>query len=375
VVSLFHEDASLAEGVSWLIGQHLRSLEQRPGAEQLKRRTLWSFCGTRGYATICSSGRGQVLPTEGGAVQADRMELQVIPVPGQGAEDVVVTPDGEAVYTGTEDGAIHRVSADGLRVETVARTGGRPLGIELLDGGARLLVCDARRGLLTVDLADGAVAELASVPMRFCNNAAVGADGTVYFSDSSTVHPIDEWKAEMVEVTRTGRLLRRTPDGRVDVLADGLAFANGVALAADESFVAVAETAARTLVRYWLAGPRAGQRELLVDGLAGYPDNISRGSDGLIWVAVASPRDPLVEVLQRGPLRLRRAVTRIPERLQPAPKRTVRIQAYDVHGRLVHDRTAGASRFHMVTGVREHAGRVWLGSLHEPAVAVLDLTS
>ncbi|MGW7441956.1 AAA family ATPase [Kitasatospora sp. NPDC054795] len=36
LTSLFHEDASLAEGVSWLIEQHLRSLENRPGAAELK---------------------------------------------------------------------------------------------------------------------------------------------------------------------------------------------------------------------------------------------------------------------------------------------------------------------------------------------------
>jgi hypothetical protein len=29
--------------------------------------------------------------------------------------------------------------------------------------------------------------------------------------------------------------------------------------------------------------------------------------------------------------------------------------------------------YHMVTGVREHEGRVWLGSLHEAAIAVIDL--
>ncbi|XVV08788.1 AAA family ATPase [Actinoplanes sp. CA-131856] len=40
MASLFHEDASLAEGVSWLIEQHLRSLEQRPGAEELKEAAL-----------------------------------------------------------------------------------------------------------------------------------------------------------------------------------------------------------------------------------------------------------------------------------------------------------------------------------------------
>lgn len=307
------------------------------------------------------------------------MAFRVIPVPGAGAEDVVVATDGPdegAVFTGTDDGAIQRISPDGRRVEQVARTGGRPLGIEFLPD-SRLLVCDARRGVLVVDPSNGAVqtlvAEVDGRPMRFCNNAAVARDGAVYFSDTSTVHGIDAWRAEMVEVTRTGRLLRRSADGAVEILLDGLAFANGVALAADESFVAVAETAARTVVRHWLTGPAAGTRDYLVEDLPGYPDNIARGSDGLIWVTIASPRDPVVERLQRGPMWVRRGVTRIPQRLQPAPKRTIRVQAYNDAGALVRDVRVDHrpdAPFHMVTGVREHEGRVWMGSLHESAVAV-----
>lgn len=38
--SLFHEDASLSEGVAWLIEQHLRALERRPGAAGLKTFAL-----------------------------------------------------------------------------------------------------------------------------------------------------------------------------------------------------------------------------------------------------------------------------------------------------------------------------------------------
>ncbi|MER6081666.1 AAA family ATPase [Streptomyces sp. NPDC001833] len=38
--SLFHEDASLAEGVAWLIEQHLRALEGRQGAAELKNAAL-----------------------------------------------------------------------------------------------------------------------------------------------------------------------------------------------------------------------------------------------------------------------------------------------------------------------------------------------
>ena len=174
-------------------------------------------------------------------------------------------------------------------------------------------------------------------------------------------------------MTRTGRLLRLAPGGEPEVVVDGLAFANGVALAADESFVAVAETGARCVTRHHLTGAHAGTTDTFVGDLPGYPDNISRGSDGLIWVTIASPQDAVVERILTLPLALRRAVTRIPERLQPAPAQTVRVQAFDDAGGLVHDLDLPADGYHMVTGVREHAGRVWLGSLHEPAIAVIDL--
>ena len=303
------------------------------------------------------------------------MTFTVHQVPGNGAEDVVVAPDG-SVFTGTDDGAIVRLSADGRRIDRVAETGGRPLGLELFDNGD-LLVCDALAGLLVVHVGDGSVETLLSdidgVRMKFCNNAAIAGDGTIWFSDSSLHYGIDQWKDDFVQNTRTGRLIRRDVDGTVTVVVDGLAFANGVALSADEQFVAVAETGARTVVRRWIAGPRAGERDFLVRDLPGYPDNIARGSDGLIWVSIASPKDPLVERLQTAPMAIRKAVTRIPEKLQPTPKETIRVQAFDDSGALVHDIDLTESGYHMVTGVREHDGQVWMGSLHEPAIAVYAL--
>lgn len=307
------------------------------------------------------------------------MTFTVHPVPAMGAEDVVVAADG-TVHTGTEDGAVWAVDPTTGSVRRVADTGGRPLGLEMLPSG-HLLVCDAVRGLLRVSPVSGEVEVLLDrvdgQEMKFCNNAAVAADGTIWFSDSSLHYGIVQWKDDFVQHTRSGRLIRRDPDGTATVVLDGLAFANGVALAADESYVAVAECRGRTVVRLWLSGPRAGERDHLVTDLPGYPDNISRGSDGLIWVALASPVDGLVERLGSAPMLLRRAVTRIPESLQPKPKNTVRLQAYADDGRLVHDldldSPSGGPGYHMVTGVREHHGRVWMGSLHEPSVAVHDL--
>ena len=301
--------------------------------------------------------------------------LRVIPVPGHGAEDVLVGSDG-SVYTGTEDGSVFKVQPDGNRIERVGHTGGRPLGLEHLPDG-RILVCDARRGLLALDPDDGAVEVLTDLVhgqrMVFCNNAAVARSGEIYFSDSSRLYSIDQWKGDIVEDTRSGRLFRRDTDGSVDLLLDGLAFANGVALSADESFVAVAESAARTVVRRWLTGPRAGETDKLAEDLPGYPDNIARGSDDLIWVTIGSPRDPVLELLQRAPLPVRRTAWKVPEALQPKPKRTVRVMALDDEGTVVHDLSADAADFHMATGVREHEGTVWLGSLVEPAVAFLEV--
>ena len=301
--------------------------------------------------------------------------LTVVPVPGHGAEDVVVDAEGW-VLTGTEDGAVFRVRPDGGRIDRVGDTGGRPLGLELLPDG-RVLVCDAHRGLLALDPKEGRIEVLATTvrgePILVCNNAAVHTSGDLYFSDSSRVFPLERYKADLTENTASGRLLRRASDGSVEVLVEGLRFANGVALAADESYVAVAESGGRSVVRHWLTGERAGRTEPFLEDLPGYPDNMSRGSDGLIWLTIAAPTLPLLERITRAPRPVRRAAWRLPELLQPTPRRLVRVIAYDDTGRTVHDLEADASAFHLATGVREQDGRVWPGSLEEPAIAFLEV--
>ena len=300
--------------------------------------------------------------------------LRVIPVSGVGPEDVVLDADGQ-LLTGVQDGRILRISNEGRRIEQVADTGGRPLGIELLPDG-RLLVCDAQRGLLRVDPDSGEIDVLAyeveGKPMRFCNNAAVASDGTVFFSDSSQRFGIEHWVADVLEHSGTGRLLRRDPDGSISVVMEGLQFANGVALAADESFVAVVESGAYQVRRLWLTGPSAGSVDVFLPNLPGIPDNMSTGSDGLLWIALASHRPAVLDWMLGKPPILRRIAWALPERLQPGESRTVWVIAVDADGRVVHDLQAPGDRYHMVTGVRERAGRVYLGSLVEPAVAVFD---
>ncbi|MEU4253320.1 SMP-30/gluconolactonase/LRE family protein [Amycolatopsis sp. NPDC026612] len=296
-------------------------------------------------------------------------EVTLIPVNGHGPEDVVVDGEGR-IYTGVDDGRILRLSPDGHRIDVIADTGGRPLGLELY-GEDELLICDARAGLLVVPLAGGAVSALATSALGldfvFCNNAAVAADGTVYFTDSSRRFGIDDWRGDLIEQTAGGRLLRRSPDGSIDLLLDGLQFANGVALAPDESFVAVAETGACRVSRVWLGD---GRSDVFLDGLPGFPDNISTGTDGLIWVTQASPRVPALDVVRRLPAFLRAGIRALPTSLQPRPGREVGVLGVAADGTVARELRGEIAGFSMLVGVREWRGQLYFGSLAESAIAL-----
>ena len=121
-----------------------------------------------------------------------------------------------------------------------------PLGLEVDPRDGTLIVCDAYRGLLRVE-ETGHVRVLADSyggrRLKFTNNAAVAADGTVYFSDSSTRFRIEHYKQDLLEHRPNGRVFRyRPPAAGLDLVADGLYFPNGLALAPDESFLLVAQT-------------------------------------------------------------------------------------------------------------------------------------
>ncbi|MDQ2837522.1 MAG: SMP-30/gluconolactonase/LRE family protein [Actinomycetota bacterium] len=297
-------------------------------------------------------------------------ELTVFGLPTESSEDVLVDADG-SVLTAVKDGRILRLSADGDRITTIAHTGGRGLGLEFHpDGG--LVICDVQRGVLRVwpdeqhpenARVQVLVGDIDGVPMRFCNNSAVAADGSIYFTDSSRHFGIDDYKGDLLEHAGTGRLFRRDPAGTVTLLLDGLHFPNGVALAEDESFLLFAQTGAYTVERLWLTGSRQGAREVFVDNLPAFPDNMSRGSDGLFWVALPSGRNRLLDLVSPWHPALRRLTWALPEALQPKEGRTVFAQAFDADGRLVHDLQQPNRDFYMCSGIRERDGVLWFGSL------------
>jgi len=153
----------------------------------------------------------------------------------------------------------------------------------------------------------------------------------------------------------------------------GLKFANGLVLAPDGSHLLLAETTGYRIWRYWLTGGPAGTAELLVQDLPGFPDNMSLGSDGLLWVAVAAPRDPLLDRLLPLPGLLRVLVWNLPEAVKPAATPVAWVLAFTLDGRLVHDLRSTDASFGFVTAVAERDGTLVVSSLHEGDVAVVAL--
>jgi len=313
--------------------------------------------------------------------------LRMIPLPGAGPEHVAFDAAGN-VIAGLDDGRVVCQSpdaTDAAAARVLADTGGRPLGIERY-GEDAFVVCDADRGLLLLETAAGEPSievlcdKVDGEPLTLCSNAAIAADGSVYFTQSSRRFDLAHYKGDLLEHSGTGRVLRyRGPagggiaGGEAEVLLDGLHFANGVVLSPDESSLVVAETGAYRLTRLWIAGDKAGTSEPLIDGLPGFPDNLTTTAEGVIWVAMVSPRDALLDWLHPRSPRLRSLVWSVPDRLLPGPKDLAWVMAVDQSGGVLHDLRGWRTGYRAVTAVRHEGGKLYLGSLTADAVAVLDL--
>jgi sugar lactone lactonase YvrE len=206
---------------------------------------------------------------------------------------------------------------------------------------------------------------------KVTSNASVAEDGTVYFSVSSHRWPLSALTQDILERSATGRLYKRTPDGELTVLLEGLVFANGVALSRDEDFVLVAETGSYRIHRLWLTGDKAGTSDIFVENLPGFPDNLSR-SHGIFWCAIIRLRDRALDLTLPRPW-ARKVIASLPETLQPKPGRHGMVVGFDHQGRVVTTLQDPTGRVATTTSVRADGYRLYVGSLTEPHIAVAQL--
>lgn len=299
-----------------------------------------------------------------------------------GPEDATLGEDGQ-LYVATHDGAVVKVDLESGSAEAFARTNGRPLGMEFGSDG-RLYVADAYQGLMAVE-SDGKTVLLSDrtsdgSPILYANDLDISRSGLVYFSDASTKFGARDtggtYEASLLDLMEhgpNGRVLKYDPvTGQTDIVLDGLSFANGVALADDDSFLLVSETGTYSVLKYWLDGDKAGTVEPVIENLPGFPDNLNRAGDGSFWLGLVSPRSGIVDALSDKPF-LRKIIQRLPAAIRPKAQRYGFVARIDGDGNVLETIQGPQGFYALTTGATPGPnGELVITSLTEPRLGYLD---
>jgi sugar lactone lactonase YvrE len=164
--------------------------------------------------------------------------------------------------------------------EVVVSVPSFPMCIDFLPDGRLLVVDSAQRRLLRRE-PDGSTAthaDLAAISQKPWNDIVVDARGNAYVNNIGFDFPGGE--------PAPGSVVLVTPEGGVRVVADGLAFPNGMAITADGSTLIVAESHGNRLTAYDI-GPDGdlAHRRTWADTEGDHPDGICVDADGAVWYA------------------------------------------------------------------------------------------
>ncbi len=318
-----------------------------------------------------------------GAFQPNQLlkDLEFIDLNGEtGPEDAALGADGH-LYVSAHSGKILKVDLQTKSVTEFADPKGRVLGLEVSADGT-LYGADAYQGLLKIS-STGSVEILTNQssdgqPIIYANDLDITRDGIIYFTDASQKFSpkaaggtLPASLLDLVDHGGNGRVLAYDPKTKQThtVLKD-LNFANGVALAKDDSYLLIAETGTYSILKHWLKGEKTGQTEVLLKNLPGFPDNINDNPDGSFWVGLVSPRSAPLDMLSSYPF-LRKVMMRLPEAIRPKPQRYGFAVRFSGEGKVLETLQDPSGAYAMVTGGLHVGSQTVITSLTEGRLGIL----
>ena len=317
--------------------------------------------------------------TEGPFALNDRLsEVDVIAKGEVESPEDVILDDEDYLYSGNRHGDIVRFFPPNYTEhEVYAHIGGAPLGMAF-DSAGNLIVCVGGMGLYKVNKSDRSVALVTDETnrslfsmvddsrLRLADDLDIAPDGKIYFSEATVRYEMHDWPVDALESRGNGRIICFDPaTGKTTTVLRNLIFPNGVCTSHDGRSILFAESWACRINRFWLDGPKKGQKEVLVDQLPGYPDNINRASDGTYWVAIMGMRTPALDLALSMPAFRKRMARRIAADQWLYPNLNIGCVArFDDQGE-VHESLwdRKATNHPMITSMREHKGWLYLGGI------------
>lgn len=300
-----------------------------------------------------------------------------------GPEDVIFDKD-ENLYCGSRHGDIIRFfGPDHKRWEIFAHIGGHPLGMAF-DAEGNLHTCVGGMGLykITPDperkvtkLSDETNRSLFSIiddsRLRLADDLDIAPDGRVFFSEATVRYEMYDWMVDALEARGNGRIICYNPaDGSSRTVLPDLQLPNGICVEASGNSLLYAETWGCRITRWWFDGPNKGKREVVIDNLPGYPDNINRASDGAYWCALCGMRSPVFDLALRLPDFRRRMVLKVARDDWLYPNmNTGCVIKFDARGNILDVLwDLGGEAHPMITSIREHKGHLYLGGIYNNRV-------
>ena len=240
---------------------------------------------------------------------------QAIEIFGSGvlrAEGVVVDKEGN-VWGGGRRGQVYKVSPDGV-VEQVAQLPDRaiPNGVTL-DRAGNFVYCDLRhKAVMRLSPQDGTVSMIADhagdFPISIPNFASYDAEGNLYVSNSSSQEGSKVF-GEFSNPQPNGAVVRIRPDGRGEVVATGIYFANGTAIDPNEDAVYVLESSRNDCIRIQINKDGTfGKPEIYASGFPALPDGMAFDVDRNLYITLPGvptadklePRNKVIKVDTNG---------------------------------------------------------------------------
>src|SRR5258708_3053026 len=178
------------------------------------------------------------------------------------------------LWAGGEAGQIYRISKDG-KAQLITTLGGFCAGLAFSPKD-ELLVCNSSLGIVRVSSSGefSIFASHAGHHKLICPNYGLfDSAGNYYLTDSGN------WKKN------NGQLIRFTPDGRGEILAGPLGYANGLALSGDEKRLFMVESNTDSVLRFEIrADGSVSGGELHVRDCGRFPDGLSLDAEGNLYV-------------------------------------------------------------------------------------------
>ena len=208
-------------------------------------------------------------------------------------EGLAFDADGN-LWAGGELGQVYRIGPKG-RVQEIATMGGFCLGLTfsrdqdlyVCNTGLHSLVRLNRRGRV-LDSWDRCGTRKFKTP----NFSVFDAEGNLYFSDSG------DWEGA------NGCVYRLRPNRRIEMFAGPFAFANGLALSADDRFLYVVQSTRDNVLQIEIRGDgSAAKPTVYASHLARIPDGLAFDAVGNLFVTCYAS-DNVYKVSKRGKVQL-----------------------------------------------------------------------